>query len=96
MGFHIPEYDTQYKQYLNLSASASLVIEEDERIFSNAQKENWAGFLNKVFSNFYQDAQATISQRVLCKEEELRAQFSSKEFRAMDNKLILICEGALL
>ena len=86
MGFYIPEFETEWKQHLNLSDSAWLIIEEDVRNFSNGAKYNLAGFLNRVFVNFYQEAEATISQRFLNKSEELAAMFSSPEFKSMDKK----------
>ena len=94
-GFFI-EFDTQYKQYLNLSASAWLVIKEDQRNFSNGEKDNMAGFLNRVFFNYYQEAEATISQRLINKGEELCADFSSKEFRSMEKKITQIYVDKLL
>jgi hypothetical protein len=80
MGFNINDP----KQHLNLSDSARLVIDEDIRNFGNGAKYNYSGFLNRVFLNFYQDAEATISQRFLNKNEELVHLFSSKEFKTMD------------
>ena len=85
MGFYIPE--NEWKQHLNLSDSAWLVIEEDVRNFSNGVKYNLSGFLNRVFVNFYQEAEATVSQRFLNKNEELVAMFSSPEFKSMDKKI---------
>ena len=86
MGFYIPEFETEWKQHLNLSDSAWIIIEEDVRNFSNGSKYNLAGFLNRIFVNFYQEAEATISQRFLNKSEELVAMFSSPEFKSMDKK----------
>lgn len=86
MGFYIADLETELKQHLNLSTSAWLVIDEDVKNFSNGAKYNLAGFLNRIFTNFYQEAEATISQRFLKKNEELVAMFSSKEFKSMDKK----------
>ena len=33
MGFYIPEFETEWKQHLNLSDSAWIIIEEDVRNF---------------------------------------------------------------
>ena len=85
MGFFISD-ENEGKQHLNLSHSAWLVIEEDVRNFSNGAKYNLSGFLNRVFKNFYQEAEATISQRFLNKYDELVAMFSSHEFKSMDKK----------
>ena len=87
MGFFIPEFETELKQHLNLSESAWLVIDEDVKLFSNGGKHNLAGFLNRVFSNFYQEAEATISQRFLNRNEELTQMFSSDEFKKMDKEI---------
>lgn len=86
MGFYIPEFVTEWKQHLNLSDSAWIIIEEDVRNFSNGSKYNLAGFLNRIFVNFYQEAEATISQRFLNKSDELVEMFSSPEFKSMDKK----------
>ena len=86
MGFYIPDFETELKQHLNLSESAWLVIEEDIKCFSNGGKYNLAGFLNRIFYNYYHDAEATISQRILNKNEELEQMFSSDEFKSMDRK----------
>lgn len=86
MGFYIPEFETEWKLHLNLSDSAWLIIDEDVRNFGNGAKYNLAGFLNRVFVNFYQEAEATVSQRFLNKNEELVAMFSSSEFKSMDKK----------
>lgn len=86
MGFYIPEFETEKKQHLNLSYSAWLIVEEDIRNFGNGAKYNLSGFLNRVFVNFYQEAEATVSQRFLNKNEELVTMFSSPEFKSMDKK----------
>ena len=87
MGFYIPGFETELKQHLNLSAATWLVVEEDIKNFSNGAKYNLAGFLNRIFLNFYQDAEATISQRILKRNEELSKIFSAKEFKSMDKKI---------
>lgn len=87
MGFYISDYETELRQHINLSESAWLVIDEDVKSFGNGGKYNLAGFLNRVFTNFYQDAEATVSQRRMSKEEELVKLFSSDEFKAMDNSV---------
>ena len=85
-GFFIPASEIDHKKHINLSSSAWLVIKEDMRNFGNGEKDNLTGFLNRVFENFYQDAEATISQRVFNRKEELKKMFSSSEFKRMDKK----------
>ena len=90
MGFHISGetefsgFITDMKQNLNLSIPAWLVIDEDIMSFGNGNKYNLAGFINRVFSNFYQESEAAIEQRYLEKSRELKKMFSSKEFKGMD------------
>ena len=87
MGFKISESETSgSKQHLNLSEFAWHVIYEDIKIFSNGDRHNVTGFLNRVFSNFYYEADATISQRIINRNDELEEMFSSSEFKAMEKK----------
>ena len=52
------------KQHINLSEEAWLVIEDDIRNFYTYEdKESFSGFMNTVFINFCEDAEATFSSR---------------------------------
>ena len=91
----------QLKQNLNLSYQATILVKEDERNFSNCEKETrdkypGSEILNRVFANFYQDACATISQRCIARRDELRALFSSKEFRSIDGSITKIFVDKIL
>jgi hypothetical protein len=91
----------QLKQNLNLSYQATVLIKEDERNFSNSEKETrdkypGSEILNRVFANFYQDADATISQRCIARRDELLALFSSKEFRSIDGSITKIFVDKIL
>ena len=97
MGFHIPgdrkttwgdDNVTDFRKHLNLSEFAKNILKEDERIFSNGAKENRTGFLNTVFTNFYEASQASISRRCSEEREKLEAMFSSPEFKSMDKRSI--------
>ncbi len=97
------EHGPGMKQHLNLSDAAWHTIFEDMQDFSNGDRPNQSGFLNNVFYNFHQDAEASISARIVEKKEELQNTFSSKEFKKIDgttkelflSKLINIYEKEL-
>ena len=58
------------KQHINLSDAAWLVIEDDIRSFYTYEnKETFSGFMNTIFENYYEDADASLSSR----REEYRA-----------------------
>ncbi len=84
MGFYLPDRGEAYKQHLNLSDSAWLVVEDDINVFGNGARHNLSGFLNQVILFFHHDADASIGERVENRREELRAVFSSKEFKKTD------------
>ena len=64
MGFYIPE-DSNYKQHINLSASAWTCLSDDIDNFYNVpQKPNLTGFINEIFLNFHEEARASISLRL--------------------------------
>ena len=81
---------TGSKQRVNLSGSASLIVQSDIKAFSNdassGDKGKVAGFFNQIFRNFYQDADATFSHRFINKYDELVAMFSTPEFELIDEK----------
>lgn len=80
---------TEIKQHLNLSENAWLTVHEDMKIFYDTEeKQSFSGFLNKVFQNFYKMADATISDRLIEKSDELEALCSSDEFKGLDKKSI--------
>ncbi len=77
------------KQYINLSEDAWFVIDEDRRYFGNFGEDiSESGFLNRIFENYYQKAEASISLRVYEKKEELINLYSTKEFSSFDKDLI--------
>lgn len=52
------------KQHINLSDEAWIVMEDDIRNFYTYEdKESFSGFMNTVFINFFEDAEATFSSR---------------------------------
>ena len=94
-GFHISgdkKYDwgtdlsVNSRQTPNLSPAAYEIINGDMKDFSNGSRHTISGFLNVIFKNFYQDADASISQRYMDKQAELSNLFSSSEFRSVDKK----------
>ena len=86
MGFWIQD-DITHKQHINLSYPTWLTIEEDIKNFGNGAKYNLAGFLNRIFFNFCHDADASISERLINKGDELEKLFSAKEFKKMDKTI---------
>lgn len=89
MGFWFDDFSTEWKQHINLSESAWIVIEEDiKNFYSTEKEESFSGFLNTIFKNFYQFAGASISLRLQEKEDELVKLYSSKEFAKIDSDLI--------
>ena len=72
MGFYINEFTYELKQHLNLSEQAWEIIYNDMRDFyGEEEKQSFSGFLNRVFYNFYQDAEGSIDVRSHKKREEL-------------------------
>ena len=62
----------ELKQHLNLSNSTWITIEEDMKNFPISENENnLSGFLNTIFKNFYELADASISLRLINKKEYL-------------------------
>ncbi len=61
MGFFINEITYELKQHLNLSESAWEVIYNDmSSFYGESGKGSFSGFLNRVFYNFYQDAEGSV------------------------------------
>ena len=79
---------TGSKQRINLSKAANVIIKSDIATFSDdassGKDGKVAGFFNRVFRNFHQDADATPSLRIKKKSEELDAMFSTPEFQSID------------
>ncbi|MBO5946410.1 MAG: WYL domain-containing protein [Clostridia bacterium] len=75
------------KQHINLSYAAYQTIEEDSKIFSNGDDPTLGGFLNRIFLNFYEEADASITERYWERYEELEQLFSSREFDSMDKTI---------
>ena len=89
MGFWFDDISTEWKQHINLSESAWIVIHEDiKNFYSSEEEESFSGFLNRVFRNYYQLAKATVSLRLEEKEEELVKLYSSNDFKKIDSETI--------
>ena len=89
MGFWFDDISTEWKQHINLSESAWIVIHEDiKNFYSSEEEESFSGFLNRVFRNYYQLAKATVSLRLKEKEEELVKLYSSSDFKKIDSETI--------
>lgn len=87
--FYIGEYDRDLKQHINLSEPAWLTIDEDIKNFYGSEKdESFAGFLNRIFKNFYQRAEASIELRTIEKKESLEKLYASKEFSSFDKETV--------
>lgn len=87
--FYIDEFDNELRHHLNLSENAWLTIREDiKNFYESEEKESFSGFLNRIFRNFYQKADASISLRSIEKKEELKKLYSSDEFSFFDSKTI--------
>lgn len=85
MGFVINSIDQ--KQHINLSEEAWIKIDEDMRNFYfNDGRANLSGFLNTVFTNFYEEAEASISYRMDELYDELERTFSDPLFDKYDEK----------
>ena len=85
--FYINKFEKYLIQNINLSESASIVIEEDMRNFYDI-KVNYSGFLNQIFTNFYQQANATISLRYVECITKLEKIYKTKEFENIDKSII--------
>ncbi len=87
--FYVDDNANELKQHVNLSENAWLVIREDIKTFYDSEsKESFSGFLNRVFKNFYQRADASIYLRYMEKADELEKLYSSKEFATFDKGTI--------
>ena len=72
MGFFVNEINHELKQHLNLSEKAWEVIYNDMTDFYRGiSNHNLSGFLNQVFTHFYQDASGSIGIRSKQAREEL-------------------------
>jgi hypothetical protein len=98
MGFYITgDYEkdgfiyekvNELKQHINLSEYAWQIIGDDIRNFYvDDTKESFSGFLNTIFTNYYQTASSTISQRFIEKSDELTKLFSGNEFKKYNNDI---------
>ena len=89
--FYIEDYSTELKQHINLSENAWLVIDEDiKNFYENKEKESKSGFLNRIFRNFYQRAEASIPLRRIEKKEELAKLYASEEFSSLSKETIAL------
>ena len=70
MSNYISEYESEVKQYINLSEYAWSIINNDIEAYSiySGKEESLSGFLNKIIEKFYAKSKATISQRIYEKE----------------------------
>ena len=87
--FIIDKYCKEIKQHLNLSENAWIIIDEDmKNFYETEEQQSFSGFLNKIFKNFYQTANASINNRLIEKIDELESLYSSDEFKNCDQKTI--------
>lgn len=87
--FHIDDFDKDLKQHINLSQPAWLTINEDMKNFYGSEKDkSFAGFLNRIFKNFYQRAEASIELRTIEKKESLGNLYASKEFSSFNKETV--------
>ncbi|MCI1734947.1 MAG: WYL domain-containing protein [Bacilli bacterium] len=102
-GFLIDEsYTNGFKQHLNLSKGAWIILLGDLYEF-DPEKLSLSGLFNRIFLNFYLDADASISLRVDKKRQELESLFSSEEFslepeeskKLYENKILVQYEEEL-
>ena len=71
MGFFINEITYELKQHLNLSEKAWDIIYNDMNSFyGEKEKQSFSGFLNRVFYNFYQEAEGSVKIRGAKLKEE--------------------------
>ena len=84
MGFYIPENTSESKQHINLSECAWLIIEEDNKSFQSNTKFSFSGFMNTIFKNYHNEADASISERYIQKSQELESLYNSPEFITYD------------
>lgn len=95
MGFWFDDISTEWKQHINLSESAWIIILDDiKNFYSTEKEESFSGFLNRVFKNFYQMANASISLRLKEREDELVEFYSSDEFEKINSDTIssIVCK----
>jgi len=82
MGFFLSEdQHSGFKQHLNLSSLAWAVIDSDMHQFYGQRPLSLSGFLNTVFTNFYQESKATISFLMVPAREQLNFIFDFPEIK---------------
>ena len=73
MGFYINEITYELKQHLNLSDGAWETVYNDMNSFyGETGRQSFSGFLNRVFHNFYQDAEGSVKLRGRRLADELK------------------------
>lgn len=89
--FVVPIGESGLKQHINLSEHAWLIIKEDMKDFYyDESKAKLSNFLNIIFINYYQQADASISIKFEQKYRELQDLFSSIYLNKDDFISILI------
>ena len=92
MGFYINEFENDLKQHINLSSTAWSTIYDDlNSLNMKVTTETFSGFLNKVFFNYYQSANATISLRNQEYKEKLTKTLEAGKFPSKDKVIIEQC-----
>lgn len=87
MGFFFDEFERDKKQHINLSESAWYIVEQDiKNFYLDEKSQSLSGFLNKILSNFYEYADASVNIRYREKMEELQKELSNKELKSVDLK----------
>ena len=86
MGFFINEITYELKQHLNLSEKTWNIIYNDiSDFYGEESKQYFSGFLNKIFYNYYEDADASVDIRANKIKEELLS-LSSKHTSIFSDK----------
>ncbi len=75
------------RQHLNLSDNAWLVIDSDNRSFTEESDPKLSTFLNRIFTNYYLRSEASIQERLIQKKHELDKTYSSQEFKNIDKSI---------
>lgn len=84
--------DKNYKRRININISSESqdIINRDIHEFMVDETKHLSSFLNVIFRNFYEDADASISTRVSTRENELRKLFNIKKKSNEETEQIIL------
>lgn len=86
MGFKVFSFDQ--KQHINLTESAWLFIEDDmHNFYLDEKNRQLSGFLNRIFKNFHEHAQASISIESSKLSMQMENLLSASAFKDVDSKI---------